>query len=255
MEQVEYGSVDLISIDEIVARTKVRLGIKDISDYDAEIEMFINEAASKLKAKPTFVKKDCKIEICDGRAKLPKGFKEIHSVLPLYDNPNCITDGRPFRIHELWCGPLIYAENNYITECRNELKQHKFNWRVAPIVGTMQIQGSYLTFPIPCKYTHVLISYDGYAVDKETGILEMHPDYEKGFSEYARAMMLDTYNFLYNGEPHMLASTIERSMKIYIGERWDLVGQAFADDMKRNKYMVKRILHGLLQDQNRIVID
>lgn len=259
MEQVEYGSIDLISISEIVSRTKVRLGIKDITDYDDEIELFINESASKLKTRPTFRKKDCFIEVCDGKAKLPKGFAKYHTVLPLYDHHcNEGKEAYPSR-NGYWYGNLIYMEDNNVNICRDELNSgHWHNggweWNVVPL-GTCQIIGGQLCFSLPCKFKAIILSFDGFAIDKCSGILEMHPDYEKCFSEYARGMMLDTYNFLYNGEPSLLRETIQRSLDTAAREHIQLVGDAFADDMARNKFMVKRILHGLLQDQNRRVID
>ncbi len=239
----KYGAVDLISIEQIVSRTKVRLNIQEISDFDDEIEMYINEAAVTLGTKPTFRLKNCRIAIDEcAKGTLPNGFKKFHGVRMVYEPNVQQTTTIPFFPLDN-CGDMLYLEQPYFQQCENQNCQ--------PILGSIQIIGNKIQFPIPNPFTHAVISYDGYAVGCD-GILEMHPAYERGFSEYARAMTLDTYNYLYKGEPAMLRETINRSFQIWATEYHALTSDAFSDDFQVNNYMVKRILGALLQSQNSV---
>ncbi len=248
---VEYGSVDSIEISQIVARTKIRLQIKDLTDFDDEIELFINEAASSLGAKPSFVKKNCKLEIVNGRAKLPCGFKFLLGVIPVCEGQ--ISENEELR-NSLWVNggqssPLLYLEQTFMQQCLPVANTISNCPQIIPLQGVMQIQGNYLVVSLPTSFTHVIISYDGYAVDGESGILIMHPSYERPFSEYATYMMLRSYPALWNNDWGNRESELNRANQDWVAGRMKLVSDAFADDFRLNNYMVKRILHGLLQDQ------
>lgn len=245
---VGYGLTDLVSIEQIVASTKVRLQLKDDDgSYDKEIELFINEAGAMLGTKPTFRRKNCRIEIDDcGKATLPKGFKKLWGVLPIIDTPAPAVITNSIYYNNLGYDALLYLENTFFSEYSSYFPN---GYNVLSTQGIYEKQGNNLMFPIPNYFTHAIISFDGYAIS-DCGILEMHPAYEQPFREYARAMMLDTYNFLWKGEPQLLSQSIARSFQMWSSGYHVLVGGAFADDFENNSYMIKRILRSLLGSQN-----
>ena len=251
-EEIKYGTTDLIPISQVVARTKVRLDLKDITDYDDEITLFINEAAMSLKAKPAFRKMNCKIPIDDcGNTQLPPGFKKLHGIRMCIQSPQTLTNNITYPFNST--GDMIYLEQTYFSEFQNTTNIQNGN-NIQPILGVMEIIGNMIKFPLPCPFTHCIISYDGFVVDPCDGIMEMHPQYERGFSEYSRAMMLDTHNSLWTGNPNMLSKSIQDSMMTWVQQRKMLVSDAFADSFDNNKYMIKRVLHSLLNDQNVVSI-
>ena len=70
------GYEDTISVDQVIASIKMKLGIPNISDYDVELEVFINEGIRHLSTNQLFVKKPCVLELEDGKARLPSGYRD-----------------------------------------------------------------------------------------------------------------------------------------------------------------------------------
>jgi hypothetical protein len=246
-DEIKYGSVDTIPIKQVVARTKRRLQLVG-TDRDADVELFINEAGATLGAKPTFRLKNCRVEIdSSGRAKLPCGFKRLHGVrVEITDTTTQTTTNPIFPLNP--CGDMLYLEKPFFEACgSNE------NIACKPLIGSIQIVGNQIVFPIPCPFTHATISFDGYATsESDGGILEMHPSYERGFSEYSRAMMLSTYPNLWNPEWGSRQAEIDLSFRIWATEYHALNSDAFSDSFQVNNYMVKRILGSLLMEQNNV---
>lgn len=248
--EVKYADNDLISIKQIVARTKVRLQLTAITDYDAEIELFINEAAAALGTKPTFRKKNVKLAIVDGKAKLPKGFKKLHGVrmvAPPLPEASIAASNSIWTTQNPVFGDLIYLERTWIEQC---VTDNINGAQVSDIDGIVEVSGGYLRFPIPCPFAFCFLSFDGYATnDCDGGILELAPRYERGLSEYSYSMLIQTYPQLYPPEWGNRELAIQRSYSIWVAQRDKIVSDAFADDFQKNKYQVKRILHALLQNQ------
>jgi len=251
---VSYGFYEPISIEQIRARTKVRLQLKEITDYDAEIDTFINEAGASLGSMHTFIKKNCKLEINDqGEACLPKGFKKFLGVrllsavseaptVPPASVNSIYTSQSP-----LYLGDQVYLERTFLDDCREEFGQ---NQNVNNFQGVVEIIGNTIRFPLPCESTHAILSYQGYAVnEKDNCILIMHAGYERCFSEYAVALMLRTY-WQIRAEDRGREREIERAMGEYIEQRKKIISEGFATSFEQNKFTIKRVLHSLLQNQN-----
>lgn len=244
--EIKYGEKDLIPISQIVARTKVRLQLKSITDYDDEIEMFINEAAAGLGTKPTFVKKNVQLKITDGRAKLPNGFKKLLGVRMVQPPLQVPLQNNIWNTQNPVFGDLVYMERTWINSCVAENIGS-----VGFLDSVVEISGGYLIFTIPCPFEFCFLAYEGYATnDCDGGILELAASYERCLSEYSYTMMLQTYPQLWNQEWGNRESAVGRSYNIYAEQRSKIIGDAFATDYENNKYMFKRILHALLQNQN-----
>lgn len=243
--QISYGN-DTINISQIVARVKVRLQLKDINDYNNEIEMFINEAGASLGSKSIFIKKNCRIEISCGRAQLPRGLKKLYGVRPIIDDCQITLPVNSIWFGQAFNNDLLYLDQTFFDTCQNEDLGGCSTMRLQ---GIYQQQGSQLVFPIPSYFTHAIISYAGYLTDCE-GLLEMKAKYERPFGEYAYAMMLRTYPQLWNNEWGNRENAIDRANQDWVAGRMALVSDAFADDWELNHSTIKNMLHGLLQSQN-----
>lgn len=250
--EVSYGVSDLIHIDQIVARTKRRLQLSDVSDYDADIELFINEAAGSLRSKPNFIKKNCRLEIINGKAKIPRGFKKMNGLRMIIDAPVMTADTNTANIfnttNAFWNQP-IYLEQTFLTNCQNEPNSFPSQIPIVGFVPSIEIVGGFINFPIPCPFDACVLSWEGYAISGESCILELHPAYERGFSEYAVYMMLQTY-WQINSEDPRRENRVQDALNTWTAQRAMLVSDGFADDAERNKFQFKRMLNALLQFQN-----
>jgi hypothetical protein len=244
---IAYGN-DTIHIDQIVARVKTRLQIRDISDYDKDVELFINEAGYSLGAKAIFIKKNCRMEISCGRVTLPKGLKKPYGVRPIIDDCQVTLPVNSIWVGQGWNQDLLYLDQTFFDTCQNEFPTGCSTYNLNEIY---QQQGSQLVFPIPNYFTHAIISYSGYLTDCE-GLLEMKAKYERPFGEYAYQMMLRTYPQLWLPEWGNRETAIDRAERDWVAGRMNIISDGFADDWEQNHFTIKRILHSLLQNQNHV---
>lgn len=250
--EIAYGYHQNIPIEQVIARTKVRLQIKDVADYDDEIAMFINEGLSSLGTKFNFIKKNCKIEIINGRGKLPRNLTKLLGVRMVVEQVNNASDTNNANIFTtispFW-DEMLYLSRTFLEDCKNEpgLIPNRIN--VAEFLPSMEIVGGYIRFPIPTPFTHAIISYMGYATTQDC-IMEIKAAYERGISEYAYSMMLQSYPQLWLPEWGNRENAIERALNTWVAQRAKIVSDGFAEDLQLNKYTVKRMLNALLQQQN-----
>jgi hypothetical protein len=248
---IKYGLTATIPIEQVVARTKVRLGVKDLSDYDDEIIMFINEGLSSIGDIASFIKKNCKLDIVNGIANLPHDFKRLYGVRLLPPATSAVVQNQPVNSVYTsqqslgWQQDQVYLERTFLDECRNEFGDSS---NTTGLQGIMEIVGKQLRFPIPCEAEECVIAYLGYNTGDDC-LLEIHPMYERCISEYCVGMILKTYPTLYPAKENRWIA-INDAMNTYAAQRQKIIAEGFATSWDLNRYSVKRILHSLLQNQN-----
>jgi hypothetical protein len=92
------GTYDVVSWDVVRAAAKLKLGVRETSDYDDDIDYFISECfTGKLRVKSTNVPKYCRLDLEDERVGcLPKGFvKPISFYLDEYAENGLSENGVP----------------------------------------------------------------------------------------------------------------------------------------------------------------
>lgn len=70
-----HGKYDYISTEQVLTACKIRLGYADVTDFDDELKMYINEGARHLNNSQTFVPKKAVMNFDMGQAKVPCGFQ------------------------------------------------------------------------------------------------------------------------------------------------------------------------------------
>jgi hypothetical protein len=74
------GKFDYISTEQVLTFAKVRLGLTDVTDFDDELSLYINEGARHLNNPQTFVPKKADLDFTHGQAKVPCGFQKFIAV-------------------------------------------------------------------------------------------------------------------------------------------------------------------------------
>ncbi len=254
MENIEasYGYYSSIPISQVVARTKVRLQLRDVSDYDGELELWINEACASLGSHYSFIKKNCRIEIVNGKSKLPHGFKKLLGLRTIPVVPTTSTNTNTANIFNTtlpWAGEQLYLETTFLTNCQSEISTLSSGIPIYNISGSIEIVSGYVNFPIPCPFEAAVISYMGFATGEDC-VLEVRAAYERALSEYAYGMFLQTYPQNWLPEWGNRENAIDRAMNTWVAQRGKIIADGFADDWELNKYQMKRLLNALLQSQN-----
>lgn len=249
--QPAYGYFETIPIEQVVARTKVRLQLKEISDFDGEIELFINEALASLGTKYNFIKKNCRIEITDGKARLPRGFKKLLGLRTIPVVPTTTLNTNTANIFNTtlpWAGEQLYLETTFLANCQSDPSILSSGIPIYSLSGSIEIVGGMVNFPIPCPFEAAVISYMGYATTEDC-VMEVKAAYERALSEYAVWKMLSTYEQIKSEDRNREARLIE-AHEDWVLQRKKIVSDGFADDWELNKYQMTRLLNALLQGQN-----
>ncbi len=121
----QEGDYLRIPISQIVASAKMRCRIEDGSE-DIFLERYANEGARHFDSLSTFIKKECTLEVINGKAKLPVGFYQILEVD--YSGPNGQGGSR-----------ALYSDLNFLKSCGVEVRDYHRN-----LYSTFQIQDGYI---------------------------------------------------------------------------------------------------------------
>lgn len=181
------GYYDEISIEEVIARTRMQLKLNDGS-WDSFLEVTIREALRELRAPSVIVKQQCTLEVVDGKAKLPSGFWRL---LELRLNNQPVTD--PITgVTTNQCYSYLYADTKFLSNCGCTTDG------VLDFMKTFQIAKGYIWFPDGTIAEEVQMAYMGYNVDEKgrTMIYAMH---ERALWNYACYMFFMTNPELANG--------------------------------------------------------
>lgn len=244
--KIQDGDYSHITIDQIISSAKMRLRIES-GDDDIFIERYANEGARHFDSLNTFIKKDCELEIINGKAKLPNGFYQMLSVSP-YNSGNFLYVDIPFLRN---CGAVI--ANNFISS-------H----------GLFQIQDGYIYFSVERNFsqnhgtsvlgtsgepypplnvsnvqngppfeTHkIRISYISMNVDKN-GMMVVYSDMERGLVAYCVWMyMLDSPAGKYT------AQQIQSNEQIWTNQKSWYKSTQFQNNFRNTKRQVASVVNG-----------
>jgi len=248
MSEVAIGPYDVKNIEEVIAAAKLKVGrIKNITDYDAELEYHINDAARWMCTLETTLKCSKPIDVLEGRAKLPCGMHDLLAVKPLYDQsitPN--PDTNYFlncRDSEMW-----YTEKNFIELCGSTATDP-----IQARGNSYEIVGGFIHFnyPYPTNLTKVLVAYKAMATD-DNGFMIIHADYEKPLSAYAAWKLLSTYPEIYPKEYlnvyYVTLKNLETEYKQY---RAAIQSASQHRHFENNKVTIRNLFNGLFTYKRR----
>ena len=91
------GAYSTISMEQVISSVKMNLRIES-GDDDLYIFRFANEGARHFDSLDTFIKRNCTLDINDGKAKLPNGFHQLLAMRPhgTFQDSNLIYVDQPW---------------------------------------------------------------------------------------------------------------------------------------------------------------
>lgn len=247
-ENPKVGPYSLIPIESILAAAKWKARVKDVSDYDSELEYFINEGARWMNTNETFPKKSCVIDIEEGRAKLPCGFHSLIGLRPIFDP--AIT---PDPVENLCIDPcrndLWYGDTDFLTNCGVTCDANLLSSSGRYEIVSGQIV---LTYPFPTNLIQLEIAFTGFA-QADNGLMELPADYELPLSSYAAWQVLSIYPELFGPTAFQPAyfSRLNSLKSEYKNFKLSIQMASERRRFDNEKYAIKRVWQSLLHDQNK----
>lgn len=229
-----------ISIDSVLARTKIQLRIDSTTEHDDYLEIMISEALRHLDAITLYVKKQCTLDIVDNKATLPKGFQKLLMMrfISASLEPEII-DGVEVPRSLPRCYPVFYVDTKFLSSCGCD---NYLGW--TDYTGTAQIVNDTIHFnsSTTMESGQVHVAYMGLNTD-ENGRILIYEEYERGLSAYACYMFTMAYSEKY---PIGLS---DRYQATWTAQKAWIKGGAWKDEFLRTKMEVSATVNALIMDQ------
>lgn len=214
-----------ISIDEVIARTKMQLRLSDTSQDDY-LEVLINEGLKHLDTLSLTTKKQKCICVSNGRAKLPCGLVKLLALR--YKATRY--DGKQVNVSP------VYIDKNFLRSCGVAddtlgLYEDYFN--------SFQINDGFIYFSSGLSIEEVEIAYLGYHTDDKDRVI-IYELYERALTNYACFMFTMAYPENYN------QYLIEKYQRTWIAQKNWIRGKDAKEDFENTKFQIGKIYNALL---------
>lgn len=232
-----------ISIDEVLARTKVQLLIANTTEHDDYLEMMISEGLRHLDAITLCKKKQCILDIVDSKAELPKGFQKllgmrILKTVLMNQQVNGIMQQVPIPI----CSPIFYVDTIFLNNC--ECDNLNGNNILQNFRDTMQISGNTIHFNSNnIESGQVSLAFMVLNVD-EFGRILIYEEYERALSSYASYM----FSLAYLQDNRSVAMA-DRYYAIWVAQKAWIKAGAWKDEFQKTKMEIASMVSALVSDQ------
>ncbi len=233
-------SKNTISINEVIARTKVQLRVDSTTEHDDYLEMMLSEGLRHLDALTLYVKGQCLLDIVDNKAELPKGFQKLLGMRFIQTVTTTETiDGVEVQTSTPRCSTVFYVDTKFLNSCACE--------NVAGFVdysNTAQIVNNFIHFnsSATIESGQIQVAYMGLNVDEHGRIL-VYEEYERGLAAYACYMFTMAY-------PEMYPIGIsDRYYETWKAQKAWIKGGAWKDEFQRTKAEVSATVNALVMDQ------
>src|SRR3990167_6941740 len=215
-----------ISVEEVIARTKMQLRVGD-SSYDDFFSVMIYEALNSLNALSQLTKKQCCLTFEGSTAKLPSDY--VRSLALRLDTANDTTND-PIQNQLLnGCQMYLYADLNFLKSCGCDANG-ALNWDR----GGFQISGGYVHLNSEVEVLEATLAYMGLALDKD-GRKLIEERYERALASYCCWKFTTAWNERYN------QYIINEYKQEWMAQKSKMIGIDVAQDFQRNKREIQNI--------------
>jgi hypothetical protein len=214
-----------ISVDEVIARTKMQLKLSDTSNDDF-IEVLINEGLKHLDTLSITRKFQKCLCIENGKAKLPCNFVKLLGIR--YKTTNY--DGKPINVSP------VYIDKNFLRSCNvpdSTLEVYD------SLDDSFQINGGYIYFSSLTEVQEAEIAYLGSNVD-ENDRMVFYEDYERALKAYACYQF--TLAFIENYNQYV----VEMYKREWVAQKNWVRGKDAVDEFNKTKFQMGKIFNALL---------
>jgi hypothetical protein len=231
-----------VCIDSVIDSAKFRLGLRDTSMADLDLERLINEGAMHLDAIETYVISCETLEVDCSKAKLPDGFIELICIKPEGDgcngscgcnyNFNPETDQNPTNI--------VCNCTNYYAIDRNVLTEFcGMGYNCGSGSNVFDIQNGYLVFSSNFTPTSVKIWFRSYNMD-ENGLMVLDEYWQRGLSAYA------AYQYAMAGQNFKLYPQAIQWQREWTAQLNKIRGKSAQRDHRQHKGLFAAIARAIL---------
>lgn len=196
-----------VSIDSVIDAAKFRLGLRDTTMADADLERLVNEGAMHIDSVDSYAISCVVLDVDCGRALLPEGFVEL-ICMNIYGQSSCsgccepinfnpAVDQNPTSI-SCTCPQYFVANRNVLTEFCG------MGASCGMMSNSYDIQGGYIVFPSNFSASQVQVWYRTYNMDDD-GIMILDEYWQRGLSAYAAYMYAMAGQNIKNYMPQQLS--------------------------------------------------
>lgn len=240
-----------IPISNAVSRAKMQLGLGGTTDNDIWFETLADEAARHLGCLSLLVKKNCKIDIINGKAKLPCGFYKLlglkfdiaftdfipdpNNPPPAGANPNQGGNQYPYNPYYF---DAVYADLKFLNDWGVD-GQTNFQ----PYQSVFEIIGNYIHFHSPPATGIATLSYMGWNKD-EDGMIIIYENYERAIWNYICYMFT-----LQNSDRYPVSTRMDYRETWKSQKAW-LKGEEVLEHFRNTKQQVQEWMKSPVVDKN-----
>jgi hypothetical protein len=217
-----------ITLGDCVSRAKMQLGLASTSDNDIWFETLADEAAKHLQCLSIYVKKQCNVEIENGKFKLPCGFGRFIGMRFCDSDNGAFLEG-------------IYADLKFLTldcGCSGEEVSNFSNYNTL-----FEIIDDYAHFHTSPPSDNATISYIGLNVNDD-GMLIVYEKYERAIWNYICT------NYADQNPEKIPGRTAAKYHETWKSQKAWLKGEDTKDNFEQTKKQIREWVKGLVVDKN-----
>lgn len=225
----------IISTEQVINRTKIRLGIKN-TEYDAAIEKLVDEGCAHLGAKRTRVFSCATIQLDCYRGTLPDFFTEF--VAATFPSGGCT------------CGCDSTSTDSSVTTSEALSGCSCPVWYVSDSVfrsdstcgrwgNFFNIEGNQIVLPSTTTATEIKVYFKSMNVDSN-GLMVIYENWERGLSAYAASEFAITHDTRYTPRQQ---GKWEATWKAQKGKQ---IGIDNINDFNLNSHEISRIMNSII---------
>jgi len=232
-------SKNVITIDDVIARTKIQLLIGNTTEHDAYLEIVISEALRHLDSISLYVKRQCTLDIVDNKAELPKGYMKLlgarfTSTVLMNQYVNGVVTLVPITTS----APIFYVDYAWFNSLSIPINNDFFR----NYSNTFQIVNGVIHFnSMDIESGTIDIAFMGLNVD-EQGRLIIYEEYERALSSYACYM----FTLAYAEQKGVGIS--DRYYETWKAQKSWIKGGAWKDEFQRTKMDVASAVNAMVID-------
>ena len=230
-----------IDIEQVINRTKLRLGLMDTTLPDAYIEKLINEGSIHITSLDQFIISCETIDIDCGMVKLPFGATDVIAFSFVGEGCSgcCNISHDPIsgldRNMDCTCSQYYVSDRSVLVEmgqlgCSSGLWQNRFT-----------VQAGYIQLPSTVTATQIKVWHRGYNMDGD-GLMVLDEIQERGLSAYA------AYEYALSNPQRFTPLQIMEWKKTWVAQKSFLKGQAQQQDYRLNKDRMASIARAIVMN-------
>lgn len=229
------GRYSTISIDEVIASTKMQLRLHNTTEHDDFFDIMINEAIRHLGALSIFVKRQCTLDFQDQKAKLPNGFHKLIGLRFINNLVQDTSDTTNAFLTSNNCFRLLYVDKDFLCDCECAVP----TTGVAQFDSGFQIQNGFIHLNSDLNLDKATLAFIGLNVDDNDRLI-VFEDHERALRAYG------CYKFALSYSEDFKEATIERYKREWMMQKAWIKGSDAANDFQRNKREVQQLFNALL---------